>query len=52
MSYLDLLIDISNGVLVCSIFGKKDAFDYDVVNFLDLSGNIPTAQLKVLTSHS
>ena len=43
MSYLDLLIDISNGDLVCSIFDKKDAFDFDIVNFPDLSGNIPTA---------
>ena len=44
MSYLDLLIDISNGGdLVCSIFDKKDAFDFDIVNFSDLSGNIPTA---------
>ena len=43
MSYLDLLIDISNGDLVCSIFDKKNAFDFDIVNFPDLSGNIPTA---------
>ena len=28
---------------VCSIFDKKDAFDFDIVNFPDLSGNIPTA---------
>ena len=43
MSYLDLLIDISNGDYVCSIFDKRDAFDFDIVNFPDLSGNIPTA---------
>ena len=43
VSYLDLLIDISSGSLVCSIFDKKDAFDFDIVNFPDLSGNIPTA---------
>ena len=43
VSYLDLLIDISNGDLVCSIFDKRDAFDFDSVNFSDLSGNIPTA---------
>ena len=39
MSYLDLLI----GDLVCSIFGKENAFDFSVVNFPDLSGNIPAA---------
>ena len=43
VSYLDLLIDISNGDLVCSIFDKRDAFDFHIVNFPDLSGNIPTA---------
>ena len=43
LSYLDLLIDISHGDLVCSIFDKKDGFHFDIVNFSDLSGNIPTA---------
>ena len=33
MSYLDLLNDISNGDLVCSIFYKRDAFDFDIANF-------------------
>ena len=44
VSYLDLLIDISHGDLVCSIFDKRDAFDLHIVNFHDLSVNIPTAQ--------
>ena len=43
VSYLNLLIHISNGDLVCSIFDKRDAFDFDIVNFPNLSGNIPTA---------
>ena len=43
VSYLDLLIDISNGDLACSIFDKKDASDFHIVNFTDFSGNIPTA---------
>ena len=43
LSYFDLLIDISNGDLVCSIFDKREAFDFDIANFPDLSGNIPTA---------
>ena len=41
VSYLDLLIGISNGDLVCSIFNKRD--DFNIVNFPDLHGNIPTA---------
>ena len=51
VSYLNLLIDISNGDLVCSIFDKRDAFDFDIVNFPDLPGNIPTAPAYG-TSHS
>ena len=43
VSYLDLVIDISNGDLVCSIFDKRDAFDFEVVNFPDLPENIQTA---------
>ena len=52
MSYLDLLIYISNGDLVCSIFDQKDALDFDIVNFPDLSGNIPTAPAYGTYSHS
>ena len=44
MSYLDLLIDVSNGNLVCSMFSHRDAFDFHVVNFSDLFGNIPIAK--------
>ena len=40
LSYLDLLIGISNSELVCSIFDKRDAFNFDFVNFPDLPGNI------------
>ena len=43
VSYLDLLIDILNGDLVCSIFDRRNVFDFDIVNFPDLSENIPTA---------
>ena len=44
LSYLDLLIDTFNGDLVSSIFDRRDTFDFDIVNFPDLSGNIPTAR--------
>ena len=53
VSHLDLLIDILNGDLVCSIFDKRDVFDFNIVNFPDLSGNIPTAPAYgIHTSHS
>ena len=42
LSYLHLLIDISNGDLVCLIFDKRDALDFGIVNFPDVSGNIST----------
>ena len=42
-TWILILIDISNGDVVCSNFDKRDAFDFDFVNFPDLSGNIPTA---------
>ena len=40
--YLELLIDISNGDLACSMFDKRGAFDFHIVNFPDFTGNIPT----------
>ena len=43
VSYLDLLLDISNGGRVCSIFNKRDDLGFHIVNFPNLSGNIPTA---------
>ena len=43
VSYLDLQIDMSNGDLVCLIFDNRDAFDFYIVNFPDLSRDIPTA---------
>ena len=42
VSYLDLLIYISNGDIVCSIFDKRDAFDFHIVDFPALSRNNPT----------
>ena len=47
MSYLDLLIEISNGDIVCSIFDKRHAFDFHVVNFPNLFGYIPTAHIHI-----
>ena len=38
VSYLDLLV-----TLFAQFFDKRDAFDFDIVNFPDLSGKIPTA---------
>ena len=39
--YLDLLLSIKDGVISTSIFDKRDAFDFPIVNFPTLTGNIP-----------
>ena len=41
-NYLDLSIEIRNGKIHTSLFDKRDAFGLTVVNFPDLSGNIPS----------
>ena len=48
VSYLDLPTEISKGDLVFSIFDKRDAFDFHIVNFSDLSENVPSAQASDL----
>ena len=41
LPFLDLLINIKEGVISTSIFDKRDAFNFPIVNFPILSGNIP-----------
>lgn len=43
-NYLDLSIEIKNGKIHTSLFDKRDAFGFTIVNFPDLSGNIPEKQ--------
>ena len=52
VSYLDLLIDISNGGLVCSIFDKRDALISILSIFLTYLRIFQQPQLMVHTSHS
>ena len=40
-SYLDLSIDVVNRELVTSLYDQRDEFLFKIVNFPDLSGNIP-----------
>ena len=42
--YLDLDLDIRNGKMHSKLFDKRDAFRFPIVNFPDLSGNIPAKQ--------
>ena len=40
-SYLDLQLDVVNHEIVTSLYDKRDDFPFKIVNFPDLSGNIP-----------
>ena len=39
--FLDLLLKIANGFLSSSVYDKRDIFNFPVVNFPFLCGNIP-----------
>ena len=39
--FLDLMLVIREGVISTSIYDKRDAFDFPIVNYPTLSGNIP-----------
>ena len=38
---MDLNLCISNGTVSTKIYDKQDNFDFDIVNFLFLDGNVP-----------
>ena len=40
-SYLDLHFSISDGFVKIKIFDKRDDFDFDIVNFPFLDGDVP-----------
>lgn len=39
--FLDLQVAIKDSIISTSIFDKRDAFDFPIVNFPTLTGNIP-----------
>ena len=39
--FLDLHLSISNGFLSSKIYDKRDDFDFDIVNFPFLDGDVP-----------
>ena len=39
--FLDLLLSISNGFVSSKIYDKRDDFDFDIVNFPFLDGDVP-----------
>ena len=38
---MDLHLSISNGFVSSKIYGKRDDFDFDIVNFPFLDGDVP-----------
>ena len=41
MPFLDLHLIISNGFVSSKIYDKRDDFDFDIVNFPFLDGDVP-----------
>ena len=39
--FLDLNLSILNGFVSSKIYDKRDEFDFDIVNFLFLDGDVP-----------
>ena len=39
--FLDLKLSISNGTVSTKIYDKRDDFDFDIVNFPFLDGDVP-----------
>ena len=42
-SFLDLHLTISDGFVSSKIYDKRDNFDFDIVNFPSLDGDVPRA---------
>ena len=42
LSYLDILITIENGKYTTTLYDKRDSFQFDIINFPDMSSNIPS----------
>ena len=42
LSYIDILITIEHGKYSTTLYDKWDSFQFDIVNFPDMSSNIPS----------
>src|SRR6185437_6433178 len=40
-NYLDMNITINNNILTYKLYDKKDNFSFEIVNYPNLSGNLP-----------
>ena len=46
--FLDLHLSISKEFVVSKIYDKRDGFDFDIVNFPFLDGDVPLTVITVL----
>ena len=44
VNYLDLHIEVNEKRIYYELYDKRDKFDFIIVNFPNLSGNIPTSE--------
>ena len=52
-AFLDLHLSISNDIVSTKIYNKRDGFDFEVVNFPFLDGDVPRSTIYgVYISHS
>ena len=48
--FLDLNLSISNGTVSTKIYDKRDDFDFDIVNFPFLDGDVPSYGVNIYLS--
>ena len=51
-AFLDLHLSIVDGVFSCIIYDKRDDFDFEIVNFPFLDGDVPSAHPTVFIFHN
>ena len=49
-SFLDLLLSISDGFVKTKIYDKRDDFDFDILNFPFLDGDVPRSATYLICS--
>ena len=47
--FLDLHLSVANGFVSSNIYDKRDGFDFDIVNFPFLDGDLPRRAFMVYT---
>ena len=50
--FLDLHLSVANGFVSSKLYDKRDDFDFDIVNFPFLDGDVPRLLLMVYTFHN